>query len=73
MGHRGILFHIRDVNCLTLGERAPQLGIAVEVDHIVPDARIFEARNQAGGLVIPFREKDRAPIEAEHLAQSSGD
>ena len=54
-------------------DRAPQLGIAVEVHHVVPDARILVARHQAHPAPAPLGEEDRAAVETEGLAQPQRD
>ena len=50
---------------------ALQLGVAVHVDHVVPDARVLVARDQAHRLAAALHQEDGASIEAEGLAQSA--
>src|SRR5439155_17270526 len=51
-------------------QRAPELGVPVEVHDVIADARIFVARHQPYAASAPLREEDRAAVEAEGFPQT---
>ena len=69
-GHRS---HVGDEHRLARLEGALELGVAVQVHHVVPDARVFVARHQPHRLAAALRQEDGAAVEAEGLAQPPGD
>ena len=50
---------------------ALELGIAVHVHHVVPDARVLVARDQAHRLAAALHQEDGAAVEAEGLAEAA--
>src|SRR4029079_15590620 len=70
---RLILLDVRDEYRATGLDGLSQLRIAVEVHHVVPDARILVAGHESNGPPVPLRQEDRAAIQPECLSQPPRD
>src|SRR5205814_7825580 len=53
--------------------RAFQLGVALQVHHVVANGGILVGRDQPHGPAAPLGEKDRAAVQPERLAQLTRD
>jgi hypothetical protein len=60
---------VRDEDHLPTLQGAPQLGVALEVHHVVADGRILVGRHQPHRVASPVGEEDGAAVEAERLTQ----
>ncbi len=73
MFQRGIVGRVGDEHGLAVLNRAFQLGIALEVHHVIADRRVFIRRDQPHRLAAPLREKDGAAIQSERFTQLARD
>ena len=73
MAEAGVGSDVVDVDGLAGLECLAELGVAVEVHHVVADARVFVARHQAHGPPPALRQEDRRAVQPERLAEPAGD
>src|SRR2546427_3043682 len=62
---------VGDEHRLAALHRAFQLGVALQVHHVVANGGILVGRDQPHGPAAPLGEKDRAAVQPERLAQRS--